>query len=319
MEKKICVIGAGYWGKNHIKTLSSLNALKGILEIDKSVLKPLLDIYPSAQGHSNIQDAIAENYDGYVIATPARTHFEIARRLIKSNKNVLIEKPMTLSIEESEELVFLVDENKVSAMVGHVLLFHPALKKIKSMIENGDIGNLQYLYSNRLNLGKVRTEENVFWSFAPHDIAIFQYLTDSIPKNINANGSSFLQKGISDSTLTQLEYKNGVKGHIFVSWLHPFKEHRLVVIGSEAMITFEDSLNDKPLKLYSKKINFESGEPEKVDGPVNIISYEKKMPLNEELKYFINHLSENKPKVSTVKHGHEVVKTLVHASQQILL
>ena len=136
------------------------------------------------------------------------------------------------------------------------------------MIENGDIGDLQYVYSNRLNLGKVRTEENVFWSLAPHDIAIFQYLTDSIPKKINATGSTFLQKGIPDSTLTQLEYENGVKGHIFVSWLHPFKEHRLVVIGSEAMISFEDSLNDKPLKLYSKKIDLESGVPEKIDGPV---------------------------------------------------
>ena len=142
-------------------------------------------------------------------------------------------------------------------MVGHVLLFTPAVKKIKEMLDKGEIGELQYLYSNRLNLGKVRTEENVFWSFAPHDIAIFQYLTDSFPK-INANGSTFLQKGIPDSTMTQLEYENGVKGHIFVSWLHPFKEHRLVVIGSEAMISFEDSLDEKPLKLYSKKINLKS-------------------------------------------------------------
>ena len=284
-DNKICVVGAGYWGKNHIKTLQRLNALKGIVEIDDIALKTLLDNYPGVNGHSNVQDAIEEGYDGYVIATPAQTHFEIAKLLI-SNKNVLIEKPMTLSIEESEELVSLVNENKVSAMVGHVLLFHPALKKIKKMINSGDIGKLQYIYSNRLNLGKVRTEENVFWSFAPHDIAIFQYLTDSIPKTINAKGSAFLQEGIADSTLMQLEYENNVKGHIFVSWLHPFKEHRLVVIGSEAMISFEDSLNDKPLKLYSKKINLSSGVPEKVDGPVKIISYEKKKPLDLELEYF---------------------------------
>ena len=225
---------------------------------------------------------------------------------------------MTLSIEEARELVVLSEKNKINAMVGHVLLFHPAVNKIKEMIENGEIGDLQYAYSNRLNLGKVRTEENVFWSLAPHDIAIFQYLTDSIPKKINAIGSTFLQKGIPDSTLTQLEYENGVRGHIFVSWLHPFKEHRLVVIGSEAMISFEDSLEDKPLKLYSKKIDLKSGIPEKIDGPVKMIPFENKMPLDIELEYFINHLSNVKPKISNIEHGYEVVKTLVDASKQIL-
>ena len=187
------------------------------------------------------------------------------------------------------------------------------------MIKDGKIGNLQYLYSNRLNLGKVRTEENVFWSLAPHDIAIFQYLTDSTPIKINSTGSTFLQKGIADSTMTQLEYKNGARGHVFVSWLHPFKEHRLVVIGSEAMISFEDSLEDKPLKLYSKKINLESGVPEKIDGPVKLIPYEKKMPLDIELEYFVNHLSGEEPKISNIKHGYEVMKTLVEASKQILI
>ena len=318
MNKKICVIGAGYWGKNHIKTLSKLNVLKGVVELDDNILKSFINAYPGIQGHSNIEDALLENYDGFTIATPAKTHFEIAKIIINAGKPLLIEKPMTLSIEEAEELVTLADENEVNAMVGHVLLFHPAVIKIKKMIENGDIGDLQYVYSNRLNLGKVRTEENVFWSLAPHDIAIFQYLTDSIPKTINATGSTFLQKGIPDSTLTQLEYQNGVKGHIFVSWLHPFKEHRLVVIGSEAMISFEDSLNEKPLKFYSKKIDITSGVPEKIDGPVNMIPFEKRMPLEMELEYFCNHLMDVKPEISNIYHGYEVVKTLVEASKQIL-
>ena len=318
MNKKICVIGAGYWGSNHIRTLSKLNALKGVVEPNNNILKSFLNTYPSIQGHSNIEDALIEDYDGFTIATPAKTHFEIAKIIINAGKPLLIEKPMTLSIEEAEELVTLADENEVNAMVGHVLLFHPAVIKIKKMIENGDIGDLQYVYSNRLNLGKVRTEENVFWSLAPHDIAIFQYLTDSIPKTINATGSTFLQKGIPDSTLTQLEYQNGVKGHIFVSWLHPFKEHRLVVIGSEAMISFEDSLNEKPLKFYSKKIDITSGVPEKIDGPVNMIPFEKRMPLEMELEYFCNHLMDVKPEISNIYHGYEVVKTLVEASKQIL-
>ena len=319
MNKNICVVGAGYWGKNHIKTLKRLNVLKGIVELNHKILNTFLNRYPDVNGHSNIEEALVEDYDGFIIATPAKTHYQIAKVIINAQKHVLIEKPMTLSVEEANELVVLADKNKVNAMVGHVLLFHPAMNKIKKIINNGKIGDLQYIYSNRLNLGKVRTEENVFWSLAPHDIAIFQYLTDSIPIKIKATGSTFLQKGIADSTMTQLEYENGVKGHIFVSWLHPFKEHRLVVIGSEAMISFEDSLDDKPLKLYSKKINLNSGIPEKVDGPVKIIPYENKMPLDIELEYFINHLSSVKPKISNIKHGYEVVKTLVEASKQIMI
>ncbi len=318
MNKNICVVGAGYWGKNHIRTLSRLNVLKGIVELDAKILENFLNKYPGVQGYSSIEDALLGDYDGFIIATPAKTHFQIAKIIMNAKKHLLIEKPMALSIEEARELVVLSEMNKVNAMVGHVLLFHPAVKKIKEMIDNGEIGDLQYVYSNRLNLGKVRTEENVFWSLAPHDIAIFQYLTNSIPKKINAIGSTFLQKGIPDSTLTQLEYENGVRGHIFVSWLHPFKEHRLVVIGSEAMISFEDSLKDKPLKLYSKKIDLKSGIPEKVDGPVKMIPFENKMALDQELEYFINHLSHVAPKISNVEHGYEVVKTLVEASKQIL-
>ena len=318
MNKKICVVGAGYWGENHIKTLNRLNALKGIVELNQVVLNTFLNKYPNVNGHSNIEEAIVKDYDGFIIATPAKTHYGIAKVIMNAQKHVLIEKPMTLSVEEANELVVLADKNKVNAMVGHVLLFHPAIKKIKKIINDGMIGDLQYLYSNRLNLGKVRTEENVFWSLAPHDIAIFQYLTDSTPKKINATGSAFLQKGIPDSTLTQLEYESGVKGHIFVSWLHPFKEHRLVVIGSEAMISFEDSLSKKPLKLYSKKIDLKSGIPEKIDGPVKIISFEKRMPLEMELEYFLNHLGNQRPEVSNIYDGYEVVKTLAEASKQIL-
>ena len=317
MGKKICVVGAGYWGQNHIKTLAKLNALGGIVDLDKNTLNKILESYPGAKQHTNINDALDLNYDGYIVATPAQTHFEIARKIIKCKKHLLIEKPMTLCIQEAENLVKLVERFNVNVLVGHLLLFHPAIKKIKKMILDKEIGDLQYIYSNRLNLGKVRTQENVFWSFAPHDIALFQYLTGSTPEKINATGSTFLQKGIPDSTLTQLEYKNGVKGHIFVSWLHPFKEHRLIVIGSKAMISYEDSISNKPLKFYSKKIDFKSGVPKKIDGPVDVVSFKGEMPLELELKYFIKHLSGEKVNISNVYDGYEVVKTLVKASNQI--
>ena len=318
MNKKICVIGSGYWGKNHIKTLEKIGALGGIVDLNENILKELKDTYPNIETYSKVEDALTDNYDGYVIATPATTHFEIAKMVISSEKHVLIEKPMTLSTEDALELVRLSEKKKVNVLVGHVILFHPAITKIKQLIKEDRIGDLQYLYSNRLNLGKVRTQENVFWSLAPHDISVFQYLTNSSPKNIDSRGSTFLQSGIPDSTLTQFEYENGIKGHIFVSWLHPFKEHRLVVIGSEAMISFEDSLNEKPLKLYSKKIDINSGVPEKIDGPVETISFSKKPPLEIELEYFLEHLNTKKPKISNIYHGFEIVKILVKASSQLL-
>ena len=243
MAKKICVVGAGYWGKNHIRTLDKLGVLKGVVESNPKLLLSLSKEYPNIFFHKDISLAIKEDYDGFTVATPAETHYEISKMIIMSGRQVLIEKPMTLSVKDAEELLSFAEKFGINLMVGHVLLFHPAIRRIKEMINDGSIGELQYMYSNRLNLGKVRTEENVFWSLAPHDIAIFQYLTDSFPNHILVRGSTFLQKGIPDSTMTNLKYENGVEGHIFVSWLHPFKEHRLVVIGSEAMISFEDSKN----------------------------------------------------------------------------
>jgi len=316
-NKKICVVGAGHWGKNHIRTLNELGVLGGIVESNQETLNHFLEQYPHVDGYSTLRDALNNNFDGFTIATPAKTHYEIAKTIMEAGKHILIEKPFTLNIEHAEELIKLSDENNVNLMVGYVLLFHPAIIKIKEFINNGKIGHLQYIYSNRLNLGQVRTQENVFWSLAPHDISIFQYFTDSFPKEIKAQGSSFLQKGIHDSTITQLKYPNGVEGHIFVSWLHPFKEHRLVVIGSEAMIMFEDSAEKKPLTLYAKKFDISNGVPEKIDGPVELINYDRKMALDEELKYFINHLDGKKPEISNGNHALEVTKILVEASKQL--
>ena len=318
-KKKICVLGGGSWGKNHIKTLDKLGALGAIVEKDGDLLSKFKKQYPYVETFKSLDKSLENNFDGFIIATPAETHFKLAKEIINNKKDLLVEKPLTLSIEESETLVKLSKENNVNLMVGHVLLFHPAIIKIKELIDSGKIGKLQYIYSNRLNLGKVRTEENVFWSLAPHDISIFQYFTNSYPLKVNATGSTFLQEGIPDSTLTTMQYENGISGHIFVSWLHPFKEHRLVVVGSEAMISFEDSLEGKPLTLYSKKINLVDGIPEKIDGPKEKITYDNIMPLTAELEYFINHLDNNKPTIANGQNGLEVVKILVDASSQLEL
>jgi len=314
-SKKVCVVGAGKWGKYHILTLHELGALGGIVDSNSDVLNQLSQKYFGIKTFSQLDDALSHSdFSGFTVATPANTHFDIARKIIEAKKHVLVEKPLTLTIDHAEILVKLADKKSVNLMVGHLLLFHPAIRKIKELINEGKIGKLQYVYSNRLNLGQVRTEENVFWSLAPHDISIFQYFTESFPERIHASGSTFLQQGIYDSTIMQLKYPNGIEGHIFVSWLHPFKEHRLVVIGSEAMITFEDSAEGKPLMLYSKKFNLSKGIPKKIDGPVKIVDYEKKIPLTEELKYFVENLDKGNLNISNGRHALDVTKILVVAS-----
>jgi len=161
----------------------------------------------------------------------------------------------------------------------------------------------------------VRTKENVFWSLVPHDISIFQHFTESIPLKTTSTGGAFLQDGIHDTTLTVLEYKGNIKGHIYVSWLHPFKEHRLIVIGSKGMISFEDSAENKPLILYSKSYDMSEGFPEKKDGPVELISYGEESPLTEELKYFIQHLDGSPLKIANGQNAVDVVNILVQASK----
>jgi len=317
-QKSVCVIGAGYWGKNHIRTLYELGYLGGIVEPNKEILSRFNERYPDVKGFVSLDEVLKEGgFLGYTVATPAESHYKLTKKILEAGKHVLVEKPFTLQMDHAVELVRISEKNNVNLMVGHVLLFHPAIRKIKSLIDNEKIGNLQYIYSNRLNLGQVRTEENVFWSLAPHDISIFQYFTGSFPKKIRANGSAFLQDGIHDSTLTQLKYPNGVDGHIFVSWLHPFKEHRLVVIGSEGMVTFEDSAEGKPLTFYSKKFDLSQGFPEKIDGKVTLIDYKQKMALTEELYYFVNHFDGTKPEIANGKHALEVTKILIKASDHL--
>ncbi len=311
--KQICVIGGGRWGQNHIRTLFEMGNLGGIVESDSKRLQELLEQYP-VKGFSDVEVALKDNFNGFTIAAPAPLHYDIAKLLLEHGKNVLVEKPMTLSSETSLELVKLAKVKGAQLMVGHVLLFHPAIRKIKELIDSGKIGELYYLYSNRLNLGTVRTEENVFWSFAPHDISVINFFVGHTPEGIGSKGAKFLQKDVYDYTMTQLTYPNNIHAHIFVSWLHPFKEHRVVVIGSKGMITFEDSSPEKEIKFYNKHIEFEQGIPIKVENPTEIIPYEKKQPLTEELKYFVENL-DKKLEIADGKSGYEVVKVLEKAQQ----
>jgi len=317
MDKKICVIGAGRWGKNHLSTLDKMGVLGGLVEANSNSIELYRKKYPDIKFFTNIDDAINVGFDGFTIATPAETHYDIAKKIIKSQHHVLIEKPITTTFEHAQHLNELAKEYNINLMVGHLLLFHPAINKIKNLINDGKIGDLQYIYSNRLNLGNIRSEENVFWSFAPHDISIMQYLIESFPIEIISRGGSFLQNDIHDTTMTFLEYPNNIKAHIYVSWLHPFKEHRLVVIGSKGMLSYEDSSEKKLINFYDKKYILNKNIPIKKDGQISTIEYESIPPLELEMKYFVNHLDGKPIKIANGDNALEVIKILERATDSL--
>ncbi|MFT5171736.1 MAG: UDP-2-acetamido-3-amino-2,3-dideoxy-glucuronate N-acetyltransferase [Candidatus Marinamargulisbacteria bacterium] len=315
---KICVIGAGRWGKNHIRTLNGLSLLGGVIESHEDSRNRIREAYPDVRLFNSISDAGAMDFDAYTIATPAPTHFKLASELLSAGKHCLVEKPITLDSEEAEKLTAIASANKCILTTGHLLLFHPAFKKMKSLIDEGKLGKLQYMYSNRLNLGTVRTEENSLWSFAPHDISLFQYFTQHKPINISSNGGAFLQPHIHDTSMTVLYYPENIVGHIFVSWLHPFKEHRFVLIGTKGMLMYEDSSPNKELRFYQKGVDFINGEPIKRDGPTEVISYAETQPLEEEMKFFVEAIKNNQPdNIIDGNKGVEVLKILESADRSI--
>ena len=313
---KICVIGAGRWGINHINTLFEIGALGGVVDINLDKINNIKKTLPEIKCFNTIKNSLKQNFDGFIIATPPNTHFEIAKTILKNKKPVLVEKPLSLSYNEGKKIKILCDKLNGKLMVGHLLLFHPAIKKMKTMIDNKVIGDIQYIYSNRLNLGTVRREENVFWSFAPHDISLFQYFNNSFPSEIISEGGAFLQKNIHDTTVSYLKYPNGVQGHIYVSWLHPFKEHRLVIIGSKGSLHFED-YPEKKLFLYEKSINSKSDQFLLTSKPPQLIKFNQSKPLINELKYFIDVIKGKKIKKATIQEGLDVIKILEIASNSL--
>ena len=310
--KKICVIGGGAWGENHIRTLYEMGNLAAVVEPSDVRRTQLAEKYP-AEYYVSVDEAIAKRYDGYVVSAPAELHYEIGVKTLSAGLPTLIEKPMTLNSQDALSLVEIAEKNETPFMVAHILLFHPAIRKIKELVDSGKIGELYYLYSTRIKFGTVRKEENVFWSFAPHDIAVCDYIVGAPAEHIRVSQGNFLQEKICDYALAQIEYPNNVKAHILTSWLHPFKEQRLVVVGSKGMIWFDDA-TDKQVYYCDKHVEWEDSRPVLAQTESVVIPYEKKMPLTEELRYFIAHLG-IKPEISTGKSGYDVVKVLEAVQQ----
>ena len=227
------------------------------------------------------------------IATPAEVHSTQALQSLQADKHVFVEKPLALHSYEAEEVIALANQGERVLMVGHLLQYHPAFLALCDLTEAGKLGRLQYIYSNRLNFGKVRREENVFWSFAPHDISMILSLTGEMPNSISAKGASYLHEVIADVTNTYLTFPSGVNAHIFVSWLHPFKEQKLIVVGSEGMAVFDDMKDwGEKLQLYPHRIGWREGLPEPEKGETEAVSIQQGEPLKIEAQHFVDCVSD---------------------------
>lgn len=316
-DLRIAVLGAGAWGKNLIRNFKELGVLHTVCDLDEKTINARKQQYPDAHYTNSYQDVLKnQDIGAVVIATPAATHYELAKQALLAKKHVYVEKPLALNLEEAGELIELAKNSKRVLMVGHILRYHTAVNKLKELIDKGELGKIQYVYSNRLNIGKIRTEENILWSFAPHDISVILFLLDEQPVSVSATGGNYLQRDIADVTLTTMDFPSGVKSHIFVSWLHPFKEQKLVVVGEKKMAVFDD-LSKEKLFIYPHKIEWEKRIPVAHKANAETVPLDVAEPLKLECQHFLDCICHGQtPKTD----GHEGLRVLsiLHTAQKSL-
>lgn len=313
----IAVVGCGYWGKNLVRNFNELGALQMICDATPNGRTLAQELAPTAQIVSDFQQVLMSDVKGVAIATPAETHYSLVAQAIQAGKDVFVEKPLALTYEEGAHLVELAKQHQRMLAVGHVLEYHPAILKLRELVESDELGKVQYIYSNRLSLGKIRREENILWSFAPHDVAVILRLMGSVPFQVVACGGNYIQPNIADVTITNMLFNNGVRAHIHVSWLHPFKEQRLVVIGSKKMASFDDVA--KKLVLYDQRVDVKEGEPIPVKGEGEEIAFAADEPLRLECQAFLDSIATRVPAITDGESGLDVLNVLQAAQRSLVM
>lgn len=309
--KQVGVIGCGYWGRNLVRNFYQLGALRAICDSDPDCLAVQTGTYPGLETHRRLSELLSDpEVSAVAIATPAATHFELARQALLAGKDVFVEKPLALRVEDGEGLISLAERTGRILMVGHLLEYHPAIRQLRELVRKGELGEIHYIYSNRLNLGRVRREENILWSFAPHDISTLLAITGELPLEVSASGGSYLQKGIADVTVTHLLFASGTRAHIFVSWLHPFKEHKLVIVGSAKMAVFNDTAEREKLKIYDKGIEWVNGSPLARETAETLLFFPAGEPLANECRHFLESIEKRTPPRTDGREGLRVLKVL---------
>ncbi|MFZ5761925.1 MAG: Gfo/Idh/MocA family oxidoreductase [Thermodesulfobacteriota bacterium] len=311
-NNKVAVIGAGYWGKNLVRNFHALGALGMIVDSSPSIQEKMAQDYPGIPLAAAYGDVLADPaIVGVALATPAETHGALIREALLAGKDVYVEKPLCLSENEGRELIQLAAAEKRILMVGHLLWYHPVLLKLADLVRQGELGRIRYIYSNRLNMGKLRREENVLWSFAPHDVSVILGLLGEMPSSVHSQGGNYLHQRIADVTVSLLAFPSGIRAHIFVSWLHPFKEQKLVVVGNKQMAVFDDTVPwDQKLLLYPHHVEWRDNAPLAIKGEGEPVIVPKDEPLRAECAYFLECLAQRTPPRTDGAEGLRVLQVL---------
>ena len=318
MPKNVAVIGCGYWGKNLVRNFNALQALGAVCDMTPAGRQTAKELFPGGRVVDQVDDVLDDpEIQGVVIATPAETHFDIVQRALLAGKDVFVEKPLALTYEQGSRLVRLAEKQSAQLMVGHVLEYHPAIVRLQQLINDDVLGKIHYIYSNRLSLGKVRREENILWSFAPHDVAVILRLVGALPFQVVTCGGAYLQPNIADVTVTSLLFDNGVRAHIHVSWLHPFTEQRLVVIGSRKMASFDDV--GKRLMLYNQRVDWQEGQPIPISHNGDSIEFAADEPLRLECQAFLKAMETREPAITDGHSGLRVLQVLQAAQRSLVM
>ncbi|MEM7828074.1 MAG: Gfo/Idh/MocA family oxidoreductase [Candidatus Aenigmatarchaeota archaeon] len=323
---KLAIIGAGNWGQNLVRNFYELlgDDLVYVCDKDNRVLEWVKRTYPGVKTTDDYKKILKNNrIDSVVIATPSSTHYSFAKESLLCGKNVFVEKPVATRSSEAAELVELSEKRSLTLMVGHLMLYHPAVRMVKNLIDAGELGRVFYMYSRRLNLGVIRKNENALWNFAPHDVSVSLFLLNSFPERVWTIGKDYIQEGIEDIAFVVLEFPGNIISHIHVSWLDPHRRRELTVVGSKKMVVFNDVANVEKIRIYDKGVNYPISYQSYGDsltiriGDIYSPKVEMKEPLKEECRHFIECVKEGKRPLSDGNEALDVVRILEAAQESL--
>ena len=341
MTVKVALVGLGYWGPNLARNLASLGGvqLHTLCELREERLAQYVRQYPTARITPDYSVVLNEpEIDAVIIATPVHTHFKLTKAALQAGKHVMVEKPLAQTSVQCRELITLAENNGLTLMVGHVFIYNAAVRKVKEYIQSGDLGQVYYIYSQRLSLGRIRQDVNALWNFAPHDLSILCYWLDAEPQRVTARGYSYIQPGIEDVVFMTIDFPDDVGANVHISWLNPRKVRRMTVVGSEKMVVYDDVSADARIMVYdkgvTKKVNtsplpnengislgrYESfGEFQLLlrAGDVLIPKLDFVEPLKLECQHFIECIRTGQRPVTDGYDGLRVVKTLEAAQRSL--
>ena len=322
---EVAVVGAGAWGKNHIRVFSEIPhvRLKYICDNDPSKLSPLQKTYPQSKMVESLKPILLDpEVKGVVVASSAVSHYFLSKEILLADKDVLVEKPMTLNAREAEEILEIAEKRKKILMVGHLLIYHPVIDRLREMIVSQELGKIYYIYTQRVNLGVIRHDENALLSFAPHDLSVVLHLLDEEPVTVSAHGESYIQNGIEDVVFVSLRFSDGKMANIHLSWLDPHKLRKITIVGSKKMVVFDDMEVSEKLKIYDKGVGSTSystyGEYLSLRfGDITIPSVKVTEPLRAEAEHFIQCIESRKEPKTGGQGGLKVVKILMAAQRSL--